>query len=391
MIKIIFISTVFSVLGFAFKAAAYPEYAVRYNIMRCTACHVNPTGGGPRNINGKLFSAHGFKINPFLVQDYVSADFRGIYYYPQRPTPANGGAGIMSGSIAGYVPVDADNRIHLVIDENVAGFSQAPTRSAYALFSLAPQDNKNHWFEDLMVGRIRPAFGITTDEHRTYTHVQTGTQWYEFETGAQLSGTPGDHVHYDLALVNGTNNMGTGFAQGEAEQFGEFFNIRYMPTWVMLGASAQYREPTAGIQSREAYSLYSVASVGRATSDRVPIDVRFEYDFARNWDSNLANGFVNDPTYVTQMGAARSQGAMLWVDYNINQRLMLIYKFDWLRPDMDFSDIYERNGFGFRWFIGPGVNIQVRTEFARATNASEVNSIGEGGQDATFAILQIEI
>ncbi len=378
--------------GFSFRAHAFPEYAVRYNTMNCTACHVNPSGGGPRTVDGKLFAAHGFKINPFLVQDYASADFRAIDYFPQRPTAANGGAAIMSGSVAGNIPVDADGRIHLVLDENIAGLSQAPTRSAYALFELAPHNGQAHLADDLIVGRIRPAFGIVTDEHRTYTRVQTGTQWYEFDTGAQLSGTPTSQLHYDMALVNGANNMGTSFVQGGAEQLGGFFNVRYMPTWVMVGASAQYFKPTTTLASREAYAFYSVASLGRATNDRIPIDVKLEYDAARNWDDNLGNGFANSSTYVTELGTARSQGTMVWVDYNVNQRLTLIYKYDWLMPDVTHSgDIYDRHGIGFRWFIGPGVDIQMRTEFARATNSSEVDSIGEGGQNATYAILQIEI
>ncbi len=391
-----FVATI-ALLCFSLQARAYPEYATRYNIMSCTACHVSPSGGGPRTLNGKLFSAHGFKMNPFLVQPYVSADFRTIFYDPQNVKQSSDGMGVMSGSIAANLPVDASHRIHLVVNQNVAGFSIAPTRSAYALFELSPNDGRPHMFDDLMVGRIRPAFGIVTDEHRTYTHIQTGTMWYEFDTGAQLSGTPTPHIHYDLALVNGTTSptAGTTFGQDQAQQFGGFFNIRYMPTWVMIGASGEYWPAAAGQASQQALTLYSIASIGRATWNRIPVDIKLEFDEARNEDSNLTtSGFISQ-TYVTALGAAQSQGAMAWVDYNVNNRLTLIYKYDYLVPDVDYGgDYFDRNGIGFRWFIGPGVDIQARTELAHvtATNSAVQNDKTDWGtQNATFAFLQIEI
>src|SRR5882672_1001588 len=88
---------------FCARVFGYEQYAARYNINSCTACHISPTGGGPRNVDGKLFGAHNYQANPLLIQPFVSGDFRALYYYPQRPGESKGGMGVMSGSIAGHV------------------------------------------------------------------------------------------------------------------------------------------------------------------------------------------------------------------------------------------------------------------------------------------------
>src|SRR5665213_3386586 len=168
----------FAIIFFSgLNAAAYPEYSARYNINSCTACHISPVGGGPRTINGKLFGARGYAINKALMQDFVSADFRALFYYPERANETKSGMGIMSGSVAGHVALDEEQKIHLVIEQNIAGFQQANMRDTYALYKFSP-DGKPAWFESLMVGRFREPFGIVTDEHRTYTRQATGTEWY---------------------------------------------------------------------------------------------------------------------------------------------------------------------------------------------------------------------
>jgi hypothetical protein len=371
-------------------AWAYPQYAVRYGIPRCTACHYSPAGGGPRNVSGKLFGAHDFKINPFLVQDYVSADFRTLAYYPQRAGSAKGGMGVMSGSIAGHIGLDAKGEFNLVIEHNIAGFAQAPWRDTYALIDLQSGGDRPRWFDSILIGRFRPPFGIVSDEHRTYTRIQSATEWYTFETGAMLSGTPSSSWHYDLALVNSETSSGQSLSTQAAERWGGFANVRYMPGAAWFGVSESYHDHSPARESRRALSIYSVLSLSRWTKNRIPVSVRLEHVEAKNWGSHLGQGFASDSNYVQSLSTSQSQGWLAWFEYEISDRLWLVYKYDRLTPDRDFpADYYERHGVGFRWALAANVLLQVRSEFARATPPSEAHSTTEGGQDASFAILRL--
>lgn len=371
---------------------AYPEYAVRYNMISCTSCHVSPVGGGPRNVEGKLFGAHGYKINPILVQNYLSADLRGLYYYPQRPGPAKSGMGVMQGSVAGHVWLDEEQTIRLVLEHNIAGFSQAQYRDTYALIRLSERKKLYSWFDTLIVGRFRSPFGIVTDEHRTYVRVQTATEFYTFQTGAMLSGNPSSQWHYDLAVVSGENSTGQSLQQGQAERMGSVLNIRWMPGSIMFGASGSYNEHDPIGESTKAVSLYSILSIGRWTNDRIPVFVHVEHSRAKNWNNNLGRGFANSTDYVTSIAQSESHGWLALVEWALTNRLNLIYKYDLLQPDRDYpADLYERHGLGVRWVFGPNAIVQLRTEFARATHPSENASTAIGGQNATFAILQLSL
>lgn len=374
-------------------ALAYPEYAARYNVNSCTACHFSPAGGGPRNQYGKLFGAHGFKINPWLSQDYISADFRALYYSPDNKE-SKGGIAIMSGSFAGHAHLDEQKRIFLMLEHNIAGLSAAPFGNAYALFDISPEKRPG-FFDSLLIGRFRIPFGLMTDEHRTYTRIQTATEWFTFETGLMLSGSPTKNLHYDFALLNGDRAGGQSFATAGANHWGSLLNIRWMPGPFILGSSANlsnFENAGQGPASREAISFYSVISLGRWTNSQIPMNLKLEYVTAKGRNSGLGRGFVSDAAYAQALENESSQGLLTWVDYQIAENLTLIYKYDFLIPDKNFpADRYERHGAGFRWNIGPNTILQTRAEWARATPPSEKNASATGGQNAIFALLQLSL
>jgi hypothetical protein len=374
----------------AAAAHAYPEYAVRYNINSCTACHLSPVGGGPRTINGKLFGAHGYAVNTWLQQDYVSADFRALFYAPERPTDSKSGMGIMSGSVAGHVALDPAKKFHLVIEHNLAGFSQAGARDTYALYRFN-EEGKPAWFETLLVGRFREPFGIVTDEHRTYTRIQSGTEYYSEEAGALLSGEAGStNLHYDIAYVDGENTGGQSLSQNGAGQWGSVVNLRWMPGAAFLGTSYSYHRHDPRSDSRYALSFYAVLSIARLTDDRVPLTLELEHVRTWNWGANLGRGFVNDPGYAATLTHTQADGWYGLLRWDFSQRFALLYKFDWLTPDRSFAaDYYQRYGLGLRYWLGPGVEVQVRGELARATPTSEKDSRALGAENASWALLTV--
>jgi hypothetical protein len=375
----------------SFQAHAYMEYSVRFNIINCTACHLSPVGGGPKTVDGKLLGAHGYKINPVLAQDYISADFRALYYYPQRVGTTRDGAAIMAGSVAGHAALDNEKKIQLVIEHNIAGFAAAPYRDTYALFKFATND-RPAWFDSVLVGRFRAPFGLVTDEHRTYTRIETSTSWNNFETGLLLSGTPSDQFHYDLALVNGEMSAGQTITQGQAERFGGILNVRWLPGPALFGISTTYHDRAIRRDSAKAVSLYSIISLSRLTNNNVPLILELEHVRAWGWNSGLAQDFASDANYVSAIKNSESQGWVAWIEWPLSPRFNFIYKYDLLTPDRDYpSDFYDRHGLGIRYVIGPNVLIQVRTEIARATPPSENGSASSAVQNATYGILQLAL
>jgi hypothetical protein len=376
--------------SFGTIVSALPEYAARYGINSCTACHFSPVGGGPRTINGKLFGAHGYALNPALIQEYVSADFRGVFYYPERANQSKSGLGIMSGSVAGHVALDEAQKIHLVIESNIAGFQLAAARDTYGLYQFSPE-GKPAWFESLMIGRFRAPFGIITDEHRTYTRLQSGTEWYAMEAGVMLSGeVPKADLHYDLAWLSGENTGGEAITQNGAGLWGTVLNLRYMPGPVMWGASYSYHRHDPRSDSRMAASIYAIVSLGRWTESRVPVTIELEAVRAWNWGGNLGRGFVNDPGYGASLTKTQSQGYLTEITWQVSPHFSWLYKMGYLTPDRNYpADYYSRHGIGFRWWPGPNVEVQLRAEMAQATPPSEKGSLAWGAENATYALLQL--
>lgn len=374
---------------FPTKSDAYPQYSARYAINSCTACHLSPSGGGPRNLNGKLFGAGGFEMNQALAQDYISADFRALYYYPQEASSSKGGMGIMSGSVAGHVYLDSAKWIHLVIEHNIAGFAMAPYRDTYALFKISSSETPS-FFDTLIVGRFRVPFGIATDEHRTYVRFQNQTRWFDFETGAMLSGNPTYEWHYDFAIVNGEKSAGQSLNTGQALRWGAVANVRWMPGPFVLGLSGSLHEHENADETHKSVSVYSTLSVGRWTDDRIPLTLQVEHALAWQWNSILTQGFVSDPAYSTAVARSPSQGWLVWLEWELSRHLALIYKYDRLAPDRGFpADFYARHGVGWRWRVGPNALIQGRFELANATHPSESKGEAIGRQSAAFGFLQL--
>lgn len=372
------------------RAFAYSAYTVQYGVNSCTACHLNPVGGGPRTVYGKLFGTHNFEPNKLLEQDYVSADFRLLYYHPEKAKSTKGGLGLMSGSVAGHAALDEHRRVHLVIDHNIAGFAAAALRDTYALFRLSP-DNRPSLFSSLLVGRFRAPFGIVTDEHRTYARIQTATEWFTFETGALLSGDPlGARIHYDVAVVNGEKNPGQTLIAGQANLWGTIANIRWLSGPILLGISASYHRRDPANQSARGSSIYTIFSLGQLTKQVVPLTLELEYSEATGWNNNLGRGFASSADYVKSLERSRSAAWLALLEWAFSNRLIALYKFDYLTPDRKFpADYYQRHGVGIRWVVAPNVIIQARSEVARATHPSERGGTGVGAQNANFALLQL--
>ena len=88
--------------------------------------------------------------------------------------------GVMNGSAWVSAAVQdlttAGPEVRVVAEQNLGGFGSGP-RQWYGRVKFAP-DTETTWLPQyILVGRIIPAFGMMTDEHRTYVRIQSGTTW----------------------------------------------------------------------------------------------------------------------------------------------------------------------------------------------------------------------
>lgn len=377
---------------------ARPEYAVRYGINRCTACHFSPAGGGPRNLAGKYFGAYGYPTPRWLQQEYVGADVKLLYFHPVHSSQAKGGLGLMNGSIWGSAVVQEPGHdapeIRVLAEQNLGGFGPGPRqwfgRAAFA------SDTETSWYPQyVLVGRVIPAFGLMTDEHRTYVRLMTDTPWNTgFDTGVMFAANPTDGLHYDLALVNGRKNAGQALNAGMADLWGAIANLRLLPSRLpfMIGASGSWYGPSAQTNAATAMAFYAILSVHRLTRNLVPISLSIEFDQAKNWNDSFTASFVSDPEYASAVSASTSRGYYALLDYDLTRRLSFQYKYDQLALDRDFpADAFHRHGLGAKYYFGENMWMMIRYEKALTGHPSEQGGQKDGALDDVWGLISLSM
>lgn len=371
---------------------ARPEYAIQHNINRCTACHISPIGGGTRNLNGKQYGSHQLGLSPFAKQDYFSADVRMVHYDPGKTT-SRSGMGLMAGLFSLNAPISpSDDSLMLSYTHNIGGWTG--TDSAFFRWKNS-EDTATSWAPQyILVGRFHAPFGPLTDEHRTYTQIQTKNSWnLDFEMGALISANPSDNFHYDIAVVNGEKAAGSIPTAGRAGLWGTIGNFRFMPqSWpLMLGASTTYHNRNSPDPSPWAHTIYGVTSLSRLTNYKFKGSFTFQYARAKYWNKTI-NNFITDAAYQTSVENSESEGWYGMLMWDIAERWSLVYKYDQLVLDMDYpSDAYIRHGVGFRHLVAPNGYFSARYEMADANHPSEEHGTGIGALDGFWLLLQISI
>ena len=389
---------VITTISFSQTAQARPHYAVRHGFTKCTTCHLSPAGGGPRNATGKAFGQRGYTPGPYNTQDVWSAEVRGLYFYPENPTGGKGGAGVMATNLSANLPVFADENskreLRAVLSHNVGGFPAGAGSPREVFLRWELKDNSDGFApEYALLGRFVAPFGILTDEHRTYTKLQTKSTWNDLDMGALFSGDPASYFHYDLALVNGQKTAGAGVAQGNAATWGGVLNLRFLPTstFVGFGLSGLHYEKVKDQDSPSAAAAYLMLSLDKLTGNSVNGSFLAEYVVAQGWNSTL-NNFFTDPNYQTSVTDSESEGWYGLITWDVTEKLSLNYKYDQFTPDRRFpADTYIRHGAGLKYYLGPNLFTLLRVEKADATHPTEKDGTEKGALDASWAYLQLSI
>lgn len=174
-----------AVMFFIFNASlqSYPKFAA-YTGEKCQSCHVNPTGGGMRNLYGVKYSKDNlyFKIwekankttdiEPVITKGIsMGADMRMVFIDNQtgEGNPNFNTFFQMQGDL--YVNAQVNKYINLMIAPglyipNTYGSNPIPTK--YEIYGMVSNLPAGLYFK---AGRFIPNFGIKIAEHRAYNRL----------------------------------------------------------------------------------------------------------------------------------------------------------------------------------------------------------------------------
>lgn len=306
-----------SALGLPPGAAAEPHLAYRAGY-KCSACHVNQTGGGKRTSFGQMYpqtdlrplwasataKSEGFssQLGPSISigADFVAAH-RTSFAVEERGTPA--------GSTNSSFSQDAQNTfditngqlyfevtlapevLTLYLDEIVSP-AGAQSREAFLLWQQLPLDGY------LKFGRMLLPFGVRVWDDETLTRQVTGFNFDNQDLGIELGLEPAN-LSFSVALSNGTQGARD---DNPAKALSSVASV-YLGR-VVLGASAAINKAQG--TRRLTLGPFAAAHLG-------PLTLMGEVDWLR------------DRGDAEQQQLVALAGADMWLQEGLNLRLRYDY------------------------------------------------------------------
>lgn len=398
----LFVSFVFFVL--TQQSWSRPEYVAKTGIINCNVCHTSPMGGTSRTLDGKMFGSHEYKLNPFPKNDMFSGDVRFEGLYQKGPTSETRGILFMTADLSFLVP----------LTENEAG---KPEDLFLFALGLSPMEKQNYfnreaiyihrfvqpgetsWFSTLSIGRFQLPFGLRTDEHRTFTRVQTRTTSFDYDAGLALTADPSNRVHWDLTLSGGQPyTMGGETPVINDSPYGIVANIRWNPYFFpgFLGASHYVLNSSTLSQPSVATSLYFSSSLETLLSARLNWQLEYVESAgfnAKEINPNLEKTFFpsSEAAWFDSVKKSRSMGWYSLLNYEVSSHLFLLWKFEQYVPDKEFvGDLFTRNGVGLKYFLTSHSDLNFRIEQSLSTRPGVTEtSNSKAAQNAGFLLFHI--
>lgn len=186
---------------FISKTDALPRYALKLGD-NCASCHVNPTGGNMRNLNGwhfgknllGMYTPHDkkFKLSPQLNENIsFGLDYRTQFLYSQEKEKTDFQE--MTGSI--YADVGIGEKINVFARYDFINFIW----EGYAVAKILPNDGY------IKVGTFQPNYGIRLDDHTAYTR---GGDFFLLFTQGARQGLLYDPFYRETGIEFGLNFAG---------------------------------------------------------------------------------------------------------------------------------------------------------------------------------------
>jgi len=233
--------------------------------LKCSACHVNNTGGGMRNGYGTLFTQT--ELTPLLGslsdQGYdftadlngsisVGSDFMAVNEttFSEADSDAQNTFGIESGNLYFDVRLIPD-RLSVYIDETVAP-SGASSREAFLLLEGLPNDSY------IKAGRMLLPYGIRLWDDASFIRQVSGFNYDNQDVGVEFGIEP-SNVSLNVALSNGTQGARDDNTGKQLSAVGSVF-VRNM----VLGGSFSRNKTARGVE-RVLFGPFGSARFGPAT------------------------------------------------------------------------------------------------------------------------------
>jgi len=252
-----FLQCLLVALGFlALRAQAEPYLAVQMGL-KCSQCHVNPTGGGLRTAFGDIFAqtvlaaqrldtgadvwtgdvTKFLRLGGDLRYDASATQVphRTVYQFQMEQTRIYLEANVIP------------ERLLVYVDEQVAP-GGALNREAYAVFWSTAHD----WY--LKAGQMYLPFGFRLEDQTAFVRQATGINMTAPDNGVEFGWLRG-HWDAQIAFSNGT-------AAGAVTDNGKQYSgqLSYVESRWRLGLAGNFNNKTAG--NKSAYGLFAGLHTG---------------------------------------------------------------------------------------------------------------------------------
>jgi hypothetical protein len=268
-----------SVLLLAGRAHAEPYLAVQMGL-KCTQCHVNPTGGGERTVYGEIFAQNNLPMNridtgtdqwtgelgKFLG---IGGDLRFQGSYTKVPETASTNQFDLEQAriylSANVIP----QRLTIYVDEQVAP-GGAINREAYALYWSASRD----WY--LKAGQMYLPFGLRLQDTSAFVQTITGINMTTPDKGVEFGWLRGAW-DAQLGVSNGT-------AGGPVTNHGKQVSgqLAFVQSVWRLGLAANYNDASSS-GSKSAAGVFAGLRTG---------PVAWLAQVSATHDNSVSNGLV---------------------------------------------------------------------------------------------------
>jgi hypothetical protein len=294
---------VVAVLPDALPAENEPYLAIRTGL-KCSACHVNRTGGGMRNDFGAVYggtslplNTGGFQFQNRALNDWlrVGSDFRltGTYTIPEA-TPRTA-LDINRGNV--YVEAKLlDEKLTLYFDQTLA--PNSTSREFFALLDWLPVSGY------AKVGKFFLPSGLRLLDDQEFIRSQTGFTMLAPDQGVEVGFEPGP-----FSIVASVTNGSSGAAENDDGK-----QVTGSAAWVSrrvrLGASASHKSQS-GQSNIDVFGGFGGLSVG-------PFSFMGEVDFIRGASSEGAD--VDQLAVFGEGDVLLTQGVNAKVTYGFHDR-----------------------------------------------------------------------